>query len=63
MQFAMPVLGGAVIAGWREADPNRLKTLALGSAAGMASSCLFLLTLMVAQYYRFNPSATSSGGI
>jgi hypothetical protein len=55
MQFGMPILAGALVAGWRERDPNRMKTLGLASAAGMTSSCLFLLTLMLAQYYHFNP--------
>jgi hypothetical protein len=55
MQFGMPILAGAVVAGWREAERNRLQTLGLAAVAGMASSWLFLLTLAVAQYYRFNP--------
>ena len=55
LQFGMPTLAGGVLAGWRGADPNRLKTLGWASLAGMTSSCLFLLTLILGQYYRFNP--------
>jgi hypothetical protein len=55
MQFGMPILAGAVAAGWREAERDRLQTLGLAAVAGAASSWLFLLTLAVAQYYRFNP--------
>ncbi len=55
MQFGMPILVGVVVAGWRRGERDRLHTLGLAALAGAASSWLFLLTLAVAQYYRFNP--------
>jgi hypothetical protein len=54
-QWAMPLLSGAVVGGWREGDPNRLKTLGLAALAGMVVDWLFLLTLMVTWYYGYQP--------
>jgi hypothetical protein len=56
-QWGLPILAGAVVAGWREGAPNRLKTLGLAVAAGMAMDWLFLLALVVGRYYRFDPVA------
>jgi hypothetical protein len=55
MQFLMPVLAGALAAGWRAGKPNRLATLGLASAAGAASCWLFLAGVMLGHYYQFNP--------
>jgi hypothetical protein len=55
MQVGMPILAGVVATGWQDGERNRLLTLGLAAAAGVTSSWLFLLTLAVAQYYRFNP--------
>jgi hypothetical protein len=54
VNWLTPVLAGAVIAGLREGRRNRLKTLGLAATGGMAGNLLFLLVLVVAQYYRFN---------
>jgi hypothetical protein len=51
MQFGMPLLAGALVAGWRHGASNRLQTLGLACAAGAVSSWLFLLALHVTQYY------------
>lgn len=55
LKFGMPTLAGGILSGWRGADPNRLETLGSASLAGTASSFLFLLTLILGNYYRFNP--------
>jgi hypothetical protein len=50
-QLGLPILAGAFAAGWREGEPNRLKTLGWASAAGMVMDWLFLLALALGQYY------------
>jgi hypothetical protein len=57
MQFLMPALAGTLAGAWRAGKPNRLATLGLAAAAGAASSWLFLVAMMLGQYYRFNPVA------
>lgn len=54
-QWGMPILSGAVVAGWREGEPNQMKTLGLSAMAGVATDWLFLLTLMVTWYYGYQP--------
>jgi hypothetical protein len=51
LQWGMPILAGALAVGWREGQPDRLKTLGLASAAGLATDWLLLLTLHATQYY------------
>jgi hypothetical protein len=51
LQWGMPILAGALAVGWREGQPNRLKTLGLAGVAGLAMDWLLLLTLHVTQYY------------
>jgi hypothetical protein len=50
-QWGLPVLAGVIAAGWREGRPNRFETLGLASAAGTVLDWLFLLALVVGQYY------------
>ena len=54
-QWGIPILSGAVVAGWREGEPNQMKTLGLSALAGVAMDWLFLLTLMVTWYYGYQP--------
>jgi hypothetical protein len=54
-QWGIPILGGAVVAGWRAGEPNRMTTLGLSALAGMVMDWLFLLTLMVTWYYGYQP--------
>jgi hypothetical protein len=50
-QLGLPILAGMIAAGWREGEPNRLKTLGWASAAGTVMDWLFLLALALGQYY------------
>jgi hypothetical protein len=54
-QWGMPILSGAVVAGWRAGEPNRLQTLGLSALAGIVMDWLFLLTLMMTWYYGYQP--------
>jgi hypothetical protein len=54
MQFLMPFLAGALSGAWRTGMPKRLATLGLAAGAGAASSWLFLVVIILGQYYRFN---------
>lgn len=56
LQWLMPVLMGMLVVGWRASDRNRFRTLGFAAAAGMANDLLFLVVLVVAHYYRFNPA-------
>jgi hypothetical protein len=52
--WGMPILAGMVLAGWRDAAPNRLQSLGLAALAGLTLDLLYLLVLGL-WYYRFNP--------
>jgi hypothetical protein len=52
--WGMPILAGMVVAGWRDTDPNKLRSLGLAAFTGLTLDMLFLLVLGVG-YYRFNP--------
>jgi hypothetical protein len=55
MQFLMPFLAGALSGAWRAGMSKRLATLGFAAGAGATSSWLFLVVMMLGQYYRFNP--------
>ncbi len=55
MQFVMPALAGGLAGAWRAGKPSRLPSLGLATAAGAVSGWLFLVVMMLARYYQFNP--------
>ena len=52
--WGMPILSGMVVAGWRDTDPNRMRSLGLAALTGLTLDLLYLLVLGL-WYYRFNP--------
>ncbi|HEX8967312.1 MAG TPA: hypothetical protein VF937_05490, partial [Chloroflexota bacterium] len=58
-----PALAGAVVGGWRQSAPDRLSTLGLAAAVGVAASWLFLAVLWLWEQARFPGYDLASGSL
>jgi len=58
-----PALAGALIGGWREGAPNRLSTLGLAAAGGVAANWLFLVLEWLWELARFAGQDLTSGSL
>ncbi len=58
-----PALAGALVGRWREAAPNRLSTLGLAAAGGVAADWLLIAVLWLWEVARFPGQDLASGSV